>query len=171
MRERQLATRSDKIVASGKTIFTLPLTTTPASQVFSPSAFGDRIARLSSVFARWRIVKLIVVAPAVATTAITGFGIADDVATTSEGPILTSLQMIAELRCSKVSMSTVNPNELVWNPIDIMKWYYVLAPSSGLGDARLVFPATLWAASSSAATANFAVYYTLEFEGAYDVTA
>jgi hypothetical protein len=171
MRERQLAIRSDKISMSGKFLFPLNVTAAGTFQVFSPAAFGDRIAKCGAIFAKWRIVKLILVAAPPTTGAgnLTAIGVVDD--NTGEGgsvPLPGTISEVVELRCSKASFSIVNPNEILWKPTDPLRWYYTTAGASG-SDNRLVFPATFVAISgSTGGTFNFVVYYTLEFQGAYD---
>jgi hypothetical protein len=173
MRERQLAVRSDRITMSGKVIVTVAAGTS-GTQVFSPAALGDRIFKVASIFARWRIVKLIIVSGPVSTTGAFSFGVVDD--NSSEGgsaPLPTTVNEVVELRCSKFPLSSVNPNEIEWKPVDPQKWYYT-SPGGGTGsDNRFVYPSTLAYAATSAPSAavSFGVYYTTEFEGAFDNTS
>jgi len=172
MRERQLAERSDKIIMSGKTI--TGITAVGTSPVvgtlpLNPASFGNRIQVCGLIFARFRITKLIVVANPGGTLA--AFGVVDDY--TAEGgsaPLPVTLEEVAEVRCSKTSLSTVNPNELIWKPVDPMKWYYT-TNGNAASDGRFQYPASLAAGFTAAGSNSFTVYYTLEFCGGYDNTA
>jgi hypothetical protein len=157
---------------SGKTfVTTTALGTLIGAAVLSPSAFGNRVAVASGIFARWRIVKLIIKTPSdpAATPLYTAIGVSDDDG--AEGgsvPAPTTAQEIVELRCSIANFSQVNPSEFVWTPVDKSRWYYTQQGGSS-ADNRFVIPGTLFVSSSTAGfVVNCLVYYTIEFEGGFD---
>jgi hypothetical protein len=176
MRERQLATRTDRIIISGKTAFSVLEPATGASNTaINPSFFGDRVNRHSLLYARWKVIKMIVQnAPANQTGSNTAqaYGVVDDYSFEgSTAPLPSTVNEVVELRCSRANLSVVNPSELEWKPLDPMKLYYTQSGNSST-DPRLVIPGTFATASGgNAVTANFVVYYTLQFEGAFDNTA
>jgi hypothetical protein len=165
-REKQLAVRSDQITMSGKSAVVLaggPLN----NFTLRPTTFGDRIVTVANIFARWRIVKLIVQLPPAGTggSAI-AFGITDDfIGEGGSSPAPSTFNEVLELRCSRTNLSTVNPSEIEWKPLDSSKWYYTQPGASG--DNRLVFPGSL-STFGPGTGVPIVFYYTLEFAGAFD---
>jgi len=173
-RERQLAVRSDRVIMSGKCVITAAgVSGTVGLTPLYASTFGDRLANMAKIFSRFRIIKLIIKSPPASGTFASAFGVVDDY--TGEGasaPLPTTLSEVVELRCSVANLSTVNPNEIEWKPLDPMKVYYSQpGTAANASDSRLAVPATLVEFAANAGNIPFVVYYTIEFSGAFDNTA
>jgi len=168
--ESELSKRKDRCVLKGANVFSSSTVTVNTVSLY-PSNMGQRPTDLSSVFARFRILRLVIkILPPTATTVALGafaLGIEDDVGlNTSETPV--SVSGICALRCSCLfGGGQTLPTELVWNPIDPDKWYYTqIGSTENTSDSRLRIPATIYFNVSTGSTVTFQVFYTMEFEGA-----
>jgi hypothetical protein len=173
-RERQLAVRSDRISISGKVFFSVTSATAGVTTFpMNPTFFGDRVTRHATLYSRWRILKVIIQnGPAVG--GLIALGVVDDY--TSEGgaaPSPSTISEVVQLRCSRANISTVNPSEFDWKPLDRDKLYYTQnGAATAPSDLRLTTPGTFAVGATAAITSlSIVVYYTIEFEGAYDNSA
>jgi len=172
--ERALAVRGDRVTVKGKNLATVLITGTIGTALLFPASFGDRVAKLSALFSRWRIVKLIVKNAPVSGTAgfPAAYGLIDDDSTEGgSAPLPTTQAEIVELRCSNTLLSTTMPGELAWKPVDPQKWYYTQAGGAS-SDPRLYAPASIAVAAITGSTSvSFVYYFTIEMEGAFDNAA
>jgi len=166
--ERQLATRSDKAVFKGKQLLSVISGVNGGNVQLDPTTFSNRLGTLLGLYARWRILKLILkpVAPPSVGGAFTGYGVIDDPTLI---PSSISLNEVIEARCSRIVSSTgTDTDELQWNPIDPTVWY----STDVAGDARLYSPCSIVLPGfTSTTTVQFVAYFTIEAEGAYDGTS
>jgi len=179
MRERQLASRSDRVSIRGKAFFTSADLTAATYNPLNPAFFGDRVLKHAALYARWRIIKLVLQNGPTNVTSSTAtfqaYGIVDDY--TAEGgsvPLPTSIAEVVELRCARTNLSSVNPSEIEWKPLDPSKLYYSQSGAAATpADPRFAIPGTLVVISNNATapSLSFVVYYTIEFEGAFDNSA
>lgn len=173
MNERQLAVRKDRVSLRGKVYSVVNTTVGIGVSPLLPAALGERVTALSNLFARWRILKLVIRNfPTSTSTGTEAFGlIDDDSAEGGSAPLPADISQVVALRCSVSGLSTVNPSELQWNPIDPTKWYYT-HQGGAASDPRWVVPASLAVAAATTVSAGFAfiIYFTIEFEGAYAPT-
>lgn len=168
--ERSLA-RSDSLVLRGK--YTSGGTTggTPGFPGLAfnihPSNLGTRANSMYAAFSRWRVKALTIkffVNPSSATVGMFALGIVDDVAGEGEQP--TTFDTVSELRCSGVNfINQYTPTEIFFKPLDAKKWYYTPGGVTG-SDTRLVYPASIYTASTVASsTYDFQIDYVLVFSG------
>jgi hypothetical protein len=169
--EVQLASRKDRFVSRGKTLVTVSLT---AATIFSlnltplSTVFGSRMTAANNIFARYRIVKLLLRTVNPGVTDNVAFGLLDDV-TTAPGTLPTTQNDVVQLRCSTfIFGGQTTPTIIDWKPIDPLKWYYTQTDVGG--DARLAVQCALVAFSQITGSQTFEMHYTLEFEGATDNT-
>jgi len=165
--EKELASRKDICVVKGSFLLTSSTVAINTTSM-NPKLIGGRPGTIAPAFARFRLLRLVVkILPPTTSSGAAfgpfGFGVLDDVGVTADTPA--TLAGIAQLRCNvQYGYGVTVPTELVWNPVDPRKWYYVDTESSG--DPRLQIPCELVYNVSTGAIVAFQVFYTFEFEGA-----
>jgi hypothetical protein len=165
--ERRLAKRSDAIDMVGRCLITVG--NAGGSGVllngFTISSFGTRLAAIATNYSRWRIssLNLNFVIP----LTVSAVGIVDDDSLASGEP--TTLSTVYELRCSLfnqgVPAAVPFTGNLLWKPVDPMRWFYT-TPQSSANDLRDITPGT-FAEYCNAATASwtFECYYSVQLSG------
>ncbi len=174
--------RSDRSRLRGKTLVTFNsggTANTPVGANVNTSYLGARPAAYSTLYARWRvnrlIVKIITASASAGGVAILGF--LDDTVTSSDVP--TSATGVLNLRCSAsipVTSSTGTSNavstynEYEWQPLrSSPKWFYTTLEGSS-SDPRLEVPCSVWVASpTEQVILQCEIDYDISYEGAVDI--
>jgi len=168
--ESELSKRKERCILKGSNVFSSSTVTVNTVSLF-PANMGQRPSDLSGVFARFRILRLVVkiLPPTTTSVALGAFalGIEDDVGlNVAETPV--SVSGICALRCSCLfGGGQTLPTELMWNPVDPNRWFYTQnASSEDATESRFRIPATIYFNVTTGSTVTFQVFYTIEFEGA-----
>lgn len=158
----------------GKTIITTGSVTLGGLNL-NPSIFGARPAAYASIFARWKINRLIIRPlnlsfESTSPTTVAFAGVLDDSITSSDVP--TAPVGVLDLRCSvsiPAQYVSDSVNEFEWRPLrGPTQWFYTTLEGSS-SDPRLEVPGSLWFASNTTASvATFQVDYDISYEGAVD---
>jgi hypothetical protein len=164
----RLANFKDRSRLLGKHYISQSVTTTISSIDLVASTFGTRSSAYANLFARWRIVRILlspVLSASSSSTTPVAVGFLDDTHLTGDAP--TTLDDVVQLRCSAIfSSSSTVETDIEFRPVDPKTWYYTENESTA-SDARLYIPSSLWFLSSgSSSTVGFLMSYELEFEGA-----
>jgi hypothetical protein len=165
--ELRLSVFKDKARLLGKHFLSLTAINTMTNINLTANLFGSRSAAYANIFARWRIVRILlqpIVGGSGGTTPV-AIGFLDDSSLTSDAP--TTLDDVVQLRCSTLlSTGSSVDTSFEFRPVDPKMWYYTETESS-TSDARLYIPTSLWYISTgTSTTVNYLMSYELQFEGA-----
>jgi hypothetical protein len=154
----------------------LSLATGYGSMNLIPTLIGSRVNGVLAFYERWKLMKVILKPISIN---INCMGISDDPLDGSGD--ITTINEILELRCSRylnqvtgtgtVSAPGTDTDELQWNPIDPLKWYYTQL--EGAGDIRLVAPGNVvfFNTTATAQSSSFVLYYSILGEGSRNVSS
>jgi hypothetical protein len=167
-------TRSDRSTLRGKIIYPLTATTTPTVVApISPASafFGARANAYSALFTRYKcnFLRIRFLGDATSLVALSVLGVLDD-SSTAEGDAPTTVNAVAELRCSGTTFAGQTiPKEFSYSPVS-KDWFYCTPGSSG-SEVRLVISGLIYSAATASSGIAMEVDYSFTFKGASDLGA